>query len=432
MNKLINSIKDAYKHATSANKERKDRIVLNLINNTERTLIVVQLYRGMTEEVKPYTKKFQSFKPQAYELHSDLQELIRTFMANFIIPVKIPLKSSSKLAHLNVKDQGIQVQDKLLGTGKYCADLICVLEKNTPRHGKWLKKLYTSLREGYESAANYMQKNMPLKNDILKNLTYLDPYMQRTTNTATALKELADKLPQIIKKEEIGSLEMEIKKYTTNPTLATTPVDKTKETYRVDTDWWVKAFSIKTDEGTPMFPLLAKLVKALLTIYSGPVVESSFNVMSDIIEDDRARITTYNFEALAMIKSFVSSRSSSSTSLIVSKAMKNDICLSYETYQNFLKGETPKSRNSTLGNHQSLSKNADQSKFTSNCKQSTNHFRKTNSTISAVEPHKSQPDSHPNSHGAQPVSNRSETQPDSLKRKQSSLFGFLIKKSKTQ
>ena len=38
----------------------------------------------------------------------------------------------------------------------------------------------------------------------------------------------------------------------------------------------MKAFDIKTDEGTPVFPLLAKLVKVLLRIYSGPVVESSF------------------------------------------------------------------------------------------------------------------------------------------------------------
>ena len=55
-------------------------------------------------------------------------------------------------------------------------------------------------------------------------------------------------------------------------------------------DWWAKIFAISS------YAQLSKVVKAALSIFSGPQVESSFNTMGDVV-DDRAHnmhISTYN------------------------------------------------------------------------------------------------------------------------------------------
>lgn len=54
-------------------------------------------------------------------------------------------------------------------------------------------------------------------------------------------------------------------------------------TERIDADWWSKVFDMKTSAGE-IFPILTKLVKAVLSIFSGPVVEGSFNVMDGIVK----------------------------------------------------------------------------------------------------------------------------------------------------
>lgn len=53
--------------------------------------------------------------------------------------------------------------------------------------------------------------------------------------------------------------------------------------------------------GEMKFPILAKLVKALLSLFTGPLVEGSFNIMDDIIENDRVRPNIEMYEGFAII-----------------------------------------------------------------------------------------------------------------------------------
>ena len=47
-------------------------------------------------------------------------------------------------------------------------------------------------------------------------------------------------------------------------------------------------------------PACTLLAKVLLSIISGPLAESSFNSMDNIKEQDRSRMTSYNYEAHAL------------------------------------------------------------------------------------------------------------------------------------
>lgn len=82
------------------------------------------------------------------------------------------------------------------------------------------------------------------------------------------------------------------------------------------------------------------LVKAVLSIFSGPLIESTFNVMDDIIEDDRSRLTVKNYEALAFIKSTMSVFQKTATSLEITGKMQNSVARSYQSYQSYLASTT--------------------------------------------------------------------------------------------
>lgn len=72
---------------------------------------------------------------------------------------------------------------------------------------------------------------------------------------------------------------------------------------QIDVDWWSRIFAMKMPEGGMRFPILGKLVKALLSLFTGPLVKRSFNIMDDIIEKDRVRLNIETYEGLAIIKS---------------------------------------------------------------------------------------------------------------------------------
>lgn len=336
MDNLLGDVKKAYKNSSqsSASKERKDFIILNVINKPHKSLLLLNLFKGMTEKCLPYVKKFQSSKPQVHEIHSDLSELLKEFLSGFIKPENIPLKSTTKMMCLDVADKALHLKDRLLSTGKYCSEGLSFLHKDKSKNGHWLDKFYATLRAGYIDGAVSM-KSLPLTNPILKSLSFLSPSLQRNANTVSAISSLAKKLPNVILPSDIGSLEEEVRSYSVDYQIASSACDETSNTFRVDTDWWSKIFK-RQSNGESKFPYLMKLVKALLTIFSGPVVESSFNVMSDILTDDRTNLTTHNFESLAIVKSYLSSRNLTATTTDISHSMKKSVIGSYQKYQLYL------------------------------------------------------------------------------------------------
>ena len=60
--------------------------------------------------------------------------------------------------------------------------------------------------------------------------------------------------------------------------------------------WWASVFA------TNKYPVLAKLVKACLSIFTGPRVEHSFSLMNDIINKKSNRMNIDTFSAIQTLK----------------------------------------------------------------------------------------------------------------------------------
>lgn len=318
---------------TDANNDRKSRILNALFDHKNKTLLLLNLYKGITEKFVYFSKKYQSSKPQMHDLHCDLFSLTKEFLAGFIMPDVIPECSVKHLKDLDLDDRSHQLKDRELGTGKYCLPLLQLCLKDREKNF-WLKEFFCALRQAYIIAAKDLMK-LPLGNETLTHLSYLSPGLQRNTKTVAALSGLARKLPKILTPTEQGMLDEEARAYTVDDVLSVMAVNEEDSHFRLDKDWWVHVMSRKTC-GQLKYPVLSKMVKALLSVFTGPIVESSFNIMGDILEEDRTRLTTYNYESLAMIKSSLSAKGERAVTADISQKMKHDVCYSYSKYQKFL------------------------------------------------------------------------------------------------
>ena len=68
-----------------------------------------------------------------------------------------------------------------------------------------------------------------------------------------------------------------------------------QETERLD-GWWTKIFETKR------YPILSSLVKASLSIFTGPIVESSFSIMNDIIDLQSGKTELAAYSAIMTVK----------------------------------------------------------------------------------------------------------------------------------
>lgn len=119
---------------------------------------------------------------------------------------------------------------------------------------------------------------------------------------------LGEALPNVVAPEEIGQLEEEIRAYQIDVDLVTCAQNYIEEEGRGDVDWWSRVVSMKNPERGVRFPILGQLVKALLSIFTGPLVEGSFNLMDDILEADRCSMNVETYESLAIVKSMIKAR----------------------------------------------------------------------------------------------------------------------------
>ena len=95
--------------------------------------------------------------------------------------------------------------------------------------------------------------------------------------------KLAEKLPQVVPEDQLGVLNGEIKCYACDSTVTHLDADETDPAFHLDTDWWSKVMKMTNSQGVLKYPTLSLLVKGLLSIFSGPIIKGSFNIMGDIV-----------------------------------------------------------------------------------------------------------------------------------------------------
>jgi hypothetical protein len=327
---------------SDTNSNRKVRITKALFQDFLKLKCHLNLYRGILPQFQGFVKKFQSEKPMHHILLSEMYQLTVEFLTNFIKPDKIPDKVSDLVdKSFDPCDQSVQLSDRNLAVGPYCYS-----EINKARIEKlpWAATFYKALREGYGKAGMLLVTKLPLGNRQIANLSALDPIMRKETSTLTSFEELARALPNVVHADELGELRSEVRSYTVdscirnNGWLELFLKKKKHNEERIDTDWWTKVFQIM-GPGTKKekYPILSKLVKALLSIFCGPVVESSFNIMDDILESDRSSMSVENYEGISRVKYGLKKRGTTAVKMETNPKIRRACHNAYRSYKQFLK-----------------------------------------------------------------------------------------------
>jgi hypothetical protein len=88
----------------------------------------------------------------------------------------------------------------------------------------------------------------------------------------------------------VDAYQLEVHSFQMDSSLPSAFIDQTETPVRLEIDvWWSWVFKSKK------YPELTKLMKAFLSIFHGPIVESSFNIMGDILDEwsCRMNVDTY-------------------------------------------------------------------------------------------------------------------------------------------
>ena len=322
----------AEQQKSSTSSDRKERIMNLLFENRQETMVKINVFRGLLERFHGYVKVFQSEKPLVHTLHREMFKITREVLGMFIRPEFIS-DSVREVLKLDVTDEAIQKTDKEMQVGRYA-----YVEINKARldkkHHHWVHSLYTDLRVGYIKAAQKLLK-LPLGNQTLRKLAVLDPGLANHNQASKSIKALAHCLPNVIDEASAGSLAVEADKYTTDLQVQDFASNYIEQKMSVDLDFWSKVFSLKTFN-EPRYPVLQLLISALLSIFSGPLIESTFNIMDDIVEKDRSKLTVENYEAIAIVKTTLKRQNVSAVNMVVDAQMKRSCIRAYATYQECL------------------------------------------------------------------------------------------------
>jgi len=130
------------------------------------------------------------------------------------------------------------------------------------------QEFYSLLRKAYEGGAEYLEGKFPINNELLKLLSAIDPKCHGKTVAAQMTRRLASYFPTAIKSEEADDFEREVDKFHLEINI---PEVSNNGTSKQLDEWWGEVFLLY-----PQYQILYKLIKACLSIFTGPMIEQSF------------------------------------------------------------------------------------------------------------------------------------------------------------
>ena len=122
------------------------------------------------------------------------------------------------------------------------------------------KKFRKKVRTAYRETSEYLKQKLPLENKNLCLLSTLDPELCGHSRACTGLQDLFDLFPTVVKREDKDNFTRAASSLQTDSFFLSSITEK-------KLDLWCFAILV-----------LSPVVKACLSIFTGPRVESSFSV----------------------------------------------------------------------------------------------------------------------------------------------------------
>ena len=261
------------KGLTKKGKDSKSRIYEKVIFQKHETLLIANFYEAVLPMFKSFILVFEQKTPQVHKLHLKLSEVTRDFFTYILKCESIKGLAGSKLKKVNIKNELRITKDFFVGASN---------EKLTRklRHenkADIVKEFQVCDKKAFINTAIYMQEKFPLTNKFLMCLSGLDPTAIGHSASYACLKKFADFFPTILTTTE--KTNNYLKEISTLQFDESLPYALEENGVPVQLDlWWGKIFQ------TSNYPVLSQVFKACLSIFSGSHVESSFSLMSNIID----------------------------------------------------------------------------------------------------------------------------------------------------
>lgn len=126
------------------------------------------------------------------------------------------------------------------------------------------KKLTLSMRSFYSSAAMYLATRLPLNNELLSNLSYMQPSQSVLPESTKAVHSIAQTLHNI-RDDDIAAILDEWRQYQ-NDDLK--PDEYTSAQLHID-HYWRSVMSLKGADGNYKYVKLSKLLKSAIVLPHG-------------------------------------------------------------------------------------------------------------------------------------------------------------------
>ena len=237
--------------------------------------------------VKNYVITFQSKEPMIYQLHDRVEELFRKFLSNYVKQEKL----ATKLEKLDLsEDNGQFLKMTEMFIGKPAEDLV----KKAHKEDSTVNEFFGMVRNAYLVTGQYLQHKLPLQNQLLKAVSALDPAAFGHHVGLAAVKTLGPLVPCNLTPEEFNSYDKEVHNFQADLVLHRSY----KQNTRVD-EWWGGVYK----DGN--YPTLSKVALSVMCIFHGPMVESSFNTMGDIIDSKSPNMSTETYSSFQAIKYYL-------------------------------------------------------------------------------------------------------------------------------
>ena len=286
----INKIKEINrnfkkKSLTEDGKDRKQRIIEKLIYKHKSLILISNCYLTILPLFKSMVLVFEQKEPQVHKLHDMMVNNLRSFLACFMKYEVIKNLSAKQLKKVNILDNVRSSRSFFVGDSNEHIINDMLKDKNDR---EIVKEFRENLTSAYTEAGVYLQKKYAIDNELLINLSALDPIVRGHSKTHSCLLKLLPYFSFTLSSND---------QYTAE--ISAYQIDKELHYFepgsRLDS-WWNNVFK------TCKYPSLSKVVKAALSIFTGPQIEASFSMMNDIIDKRSSRMDVATYGAIMNVK----------------------------------------------------------------------------------------------------------------------------------
>ena len=268
--------------------ERKLRSVEKLIEQTEKILLIANHYVSVLLLLKSIVCILQAKNTNIHRIHDLMVDNLKSFFCCFVKYESITNLTSSQLKSFAFKSNVRQMKSFYVGQKNHelIKQMLSLKKKDM------VNDFLIQVKQSYLASGKYLQNTYDITNPILQAFSAINPVARGHTLTFTYLSKLFSHFKFTLQDSTNSDYFDEIKKYQLDKSL---PV-YIQERYPDISLWWTIKFE------SSKYPILSKIIKAALSIFTGPRVESSFSMMNDIVTPRTSCMSVETYSSYMSVK----------------------------------------------------------------------------------------------------------------------------------